>query len=174
MNAQGNVNLNRGAMLVSAPRNSIVTAGGYSIQMKKNSIALFTLQSGVLKVHNLHDSNLGSVAVGVGKQWVPVHVGSEMVIADHSSEVLTAMSNDAIGRRRVKAIENGSEHGAFASSEFSLPTLVEFSGLLRQVLSSSEHEDQKIKDTIMKTAVSVYQTTGAHGAYSTVQSIASR
>jgi len=80
---------------------------------------------------NLHDSAL--VQLCANRQTMGSATrSSEMVVAQQSSEILTAMSGDAIGRRRVTAVENGAERAAYCTSEFSLPSVVEFSGILRQ------------------------------------------
>ncbi|MBX9691884.1 MAG: hypothetical protein K2Z81_05830, partial [Cyanobacteria bacterium] len=122
-------------------------------------------ERGTLRVKNLLDSRARSVRVHVGRHWLEVAPGQEVLLAKTMKEVSFGLTADALPRRMVrqKEIDNGMHCG---TAEFSMMALLSNDSLFRAIAFSHRDGDQNIIDRILKMTACIQTITKTHGPYS--------
>lgn len=165
--------LRSGDIVVATEKVTNVRTEHCTLSVSPNSIVQITAtEDGIVKVRSLFDGGKQSVNVVVNDaQKITLIAGQEAVITENNNLVHTAkevMSEDRVGRRRVK--ETSLEEGklSIATCEYSLLSLIDDSAVLRQMFYRAAGGDRQLVDKMMKTAVALTTVTAHHGVFARV------
>lgn len=161
----GDVNLERGEILVVAKKLSTVKVGEQTVTVQPGSIALVRVFDGVLKVRNLYETAGNGVRANVSDRYVDLCVGQELVVGSSGSLIGKAMHADRISRRSTRDFELA-ENNRLVRSEFSIVSIMQNSAVLSHLMNSERKDDKAIVDKLTKMAAVMQTVTATHGAYS--------
>ncbi len=169
-----NINLlpNPEGNLVSLPSGNAFLLPDHDIQVQTpNSVVkvaagaavmIFQTDNGI-SVFNLHDEKAGDVAITVGDETQEIGVGRQLTVSTKQDGAPSDSVPGSVGHRN-------SAHGQMSSksaisSEFSLASaLSNFSGL-RRLRTSSDPEERRKADKILKTAAALSLLNKSKGAF---------
>ena len=166
LSSPGLIVLEEGEALVAADKRTIVKSGVSHIELKPGTVATFHAHDGLLTVRNVFEKNSTSVVATVAaKKVVGLQVGHEIIIGPKGLSIGHTLSDEPIGRRRIKNEDLSSGH-TYISSEISLNSLMLNSNILAQLIRSDDDADKELARKIMKMAVCLSLVTSGHGNFS--------
>lgn len=166
LSSPGLIVLEEGEALVSAEKRTIVKSGVSHIELKPGTVATFHAHDGMLTVRNIFEKNSTSVVATVAaKKVVGLQVGHEIIVGPKGISIGRTLSDEPIGRRRIKNEDLASGH-TYISSEISLNSLMLNSNILAQLIRSEDEADKELAKKIMKMAVCLSLVTSGHGNFS--------
>lgn len=157
--------ISKGAALISTKERTTIDCGTARVVVEPNSMLHIVNEGGILRVRNLIDSRVRSVRVHVGRHWLEVAPGQEVVLAKSMKEVNFGMTADALPRRlvRQKEIDNAMHCG---TAEFSMMALLSNDSLFRAIAFSNRDRDRSIVERLLKMTACIQTITRNHGPYS--------
>jgi hypothetical protein len=163
----GEINLQRGEIIVSSAKPARINSDGSSIFMRSGAVALIDRRNAITVVRPISENHFGSVAVLSDDKYVTVPAGCELLLGKENIHITRTLKNDGIARRKVR-IYNLTGNMSAAKSEVSFVSLAHDSPILQLLLNSTVRQDQKVCKKLIKTAACLVHTTGSHGQYSIV------
>jgi hypothetical protein len=163
----GEINLQRGEIIVSSAKPSRINSDGSSIFMRSGAVALIDRRNAITVVRPISENHFGSVAVLSDNRFLRVPAGCELLLGKENIHITRRLKNDGIARRKVR-IYNLTGNVSAAKSEVSFVSLAHDSPVLQLLLNSTARQDQVVCKKLIKTAACLVQTTGSHGQYSIV------
>lgn len=159
----GNIQLEKGSIMVAAKKQMTVTSAGKVLRLKPGTIAQISSNNGIVSVRTLCERASDGAVLETGTARVIARSGVEIISASSDDQVHTQLHATHIGRRRVTTHEKDGE--AFSSAEFSIPGLILQDEVLRSMVHSSQPDERKATGEIIKMAAILSHVTRAKGAY---------
>lgn len=169
--AESNFNIKNGDVLIEAGKTTTVKIRQYSVELKKGTVALISVNNKRIKIHNLCESTLGSMTLDNGKKPVSVAAGHEVILGSTSGEINAEMRNDGIARRRVHMLE-AADGTSSSIAEFSMVSIATQNKCIKHLFVSNDNSDKAIKERVLKMAACLMHVTSSRGAYQQVASAA--
>ncbi|HEY9793243.1 MAG TPA: hypothetical protein V6D22_22775 [Candidatus Obscuribacterales bacterium] len=157
-----------GDVIISASSPTDVTAGAYAIHLNAGTIAMISNRGDHVVVRNVYETRVGSISVSTpDKKVLGAQVGQELIIGHTGYSYGTVLSEDAVGRRRLRHEELGKLSNVL-TSEVSLVSLLQNTDVLAQLTRSELPDDKALVNKLEKMAVVLSMITQGHGNYSIV------
>lgn len=161
----------QGEVLLAPHRTMNVHVGRSVVQVSSGTVALIRCTGKVFKVHSLHDSGIGGVAIrsvhtlSTPSNWsLKLSCGEEAMASIAEGVLKHALKDDGAARRRV-VWSSPAKHVDILTAETSIVSQANECQLLRAIMSSHQPDDRKLSDRIMKTAACLMMVTFKHGQY---------
>lgn len=163
--------IKNGEVLVEAAKTTTIKIRQYSVELKKGTVALISVNSKRIKIHNLCESALGSMTLDNGKSPISVAAGHEVILGSTTGEINSEMKHDGIARRRVHMLE-AADGSSSSIAEFSMVSLATQNKCIKHLFVSADNSDKAIKERVLKMAACLMHVTSARGSYQQVASAA--
>lgn len=156
-----------GTALIEAADEMTVQLGNASIHLTKGATVAVYTDGTTSGVQDLCDLGVGKVFFVADKKYLSLRPGQEAVLTvGPSTGVGHKIAADQLGRRRMKVVPI-QEATHLVTSEFSLVDHMNKNHLLKGLRSSPEKHDQKLMNSILKSAAALSLTVDrSHGPYS--------
>lgn len=160
--------LRHGDVLVSTEAATTINAGRYTIKLDPHTVATVNMRADHVVVRNVHESKQGSIRVLTPEQkCASAAVGQELIVGTAHTALSSVLSEDAVGRRRMRHMEL-SDKTALTTSEVSVLSLIQNTNVLSQLTRSQHPDDKAILNSVLKSAAALQIVTQRHGNYSIV------
>ncbi len=166
---QGHLTVRDGEALIIASKPTHVKIADAIVTVNPGAIALVSKDDRVVKVRSLYERWTGTIQVFLGKRESKLNAGQELMLGPEGDSVLRSMSQDKVGRRRVKNVDLVSGD-SIIRSEVSLVSLFGRNTLMKQIHASKNVDDQDIKEKIVKMAACLSVVTSSHGPFTSTPS----
>lgn len=167
---------NTGAVAISGPvaeitsGNALVEPKDTTVVKTPNAIAHLKKKSLLfVRVDKFGDHLfclLEPVTVLVGKHSTTLQSGEEIIITDQDAKMRGAVSEDDIGRRRMR-ITQLPEGKTLALTEFSLVHVMEREPVIYKFVHSDDRQSKPLRERLIKMAAVLNVVTSRHGPYTT-------
>lgn len=156
-----------GAAIIEAIDDTKVELRSGWIRATKGAIVLALCDGQTARVQSLCDKGVGKVFLISDNKSLPLIPGQEaIVLLGSGAKVERAISGDSVGRRRMK-VTSITDSIQLVTAEFSLVDKLNKDGLLKLLRRSTEKKDQKMVNSIMKSAAALSLSIDrSHGPYS--------
>lgn len=158
-----NIELFRGEILLTTTRTTIVKQGSRQTTIEAGAIVQLKEFENTATVRTLFEDHANSVKSRQGRHALSVAAGAEMLSADSSTKLKDALAQEAIGRRSTKLIDLSDSKVAI--SDFSIPSAMLNSKILRMLYQQKDATSQKLNNKILKMAVCLQQVTSHRGPF---------
>jgi hypothetical protein len=160
--------LRQGDVLVSTDSATTVNAGRYTVRLEPHTVATINMRGDHVVVRNVHESKQGSVRIMTPEaKCAAASVGQEVIAGTARTSVSSVLSEEAVGRRRLRHLEV-SDKTALTTSEVSVLSLIQNTNILSQMARSEHPDDKEILHHIIKSAAALQIVTQRHGNYSII------
>jgi len=144
--------INSGAELISPVKDTVVKTPFGSISIAAKSAALILVFDRGVAVYNLHDNRKDAVVVQHNSHNINIAPGQNIVLTDRDVRFFEEINPaQRVAYRRMQARNYGDGLKSFRS-EFNILSLLQSYEPLKQMVKSTEPEERRMMQSLMKTA----------------------